>query len=270
MSTQAQFNDYKYVVVPIKFDAFKNQNQYRTSTLIKYQLINKGFNVVYSDNLPFDLEQQKCLGLYVNLIDNSALFSTKTFLVFKNCYGEEVYRTREGISKEKEYELAYNESIEEAIYSMGSIAYNYQGKSEDPGTAGEQSVTVNFSNDVKKLEKSKLPKKSDGVVIKNETTVADQTYKTVEIEKPTTIPSKEKDSGGQEFALYAQPTKNGYQLVDTIPKVVYVLTSTTVPDIFLVEGDNIDSGLVFKKEGKWFLEYSNESGKSIKELNIKF
>ena len=273
LSVKAQFNDYKYIVIPVKFDVFKNQNQYKTSTLIKHLLVKKGFNVVYSDNLPSDLEQKKCIGLYVDLLDDSTLFKTKSILIFNNCYGDEVYRTLEGTSKEKEYEPAYREAIEEAVSSMGNITYSYQAKSEEQNNTEEEKVTLNFKDDVKKVEKQIPSKKDVEVVIKEESTTSGQTYKAVEVEKSKIakkVNETEVSETEESSVLYAQSTKDGYQLVDTTPKVVYILTSTTVPDIFLVEAEGINSGLIFKKESKWFLEYSNSSGKVVKELNIKF
>ncbi len=53
--SQSQLNEYKYIIVPKKFDGFKNENQYQTSTAIKYYFVQQGFNAVYEDALPQDL-----------------------------------------------------------------------------------------------------------------------------------------------------------------------------------------------------------------------
>ena len=45
--------------------------------------------------------------------------------------------------------------------------------------------------------------------------------------------------------LYAQPTANGYQLVNSIPKVIYILNKTNTTDVYLIEGQD---GVVYKKE----------------------
>ena len=80
-----------------------------------------------------------------------------------------------------------------------------------------------------------------------------------------------KSVGNQESSddiLYAQPIEGGFQLVDNTPKVVYILKSTSVPEVFMLntEGKN---GVVFKNEEKWFIEI-DEKGSKAKELNIKF
>ena len=46
-------NDYKTVIVPLKFDFLKSENQYRMSTLSKYNLNKVGFDVYYSNPILF-------------------------------------------------------------------------------------------------------------------------------------------------------------------------------------------------------------------------
>src|SRR5690606_40364685 len=103
-STQEQLNEYKYIIVPKRFDDFKNENQYKTSTLIKYLFEQKGFNAVYDDALPPDLSQNRCLGLLANLKDDSNMFTTKVRIVLKDCNSKEVFITEEGTTKIKEYD----------------------------------------------------------------------------------------------------------------------------------------------------------------------
>ena len=42
-AVNAQLNDYKYIIVPKKFEEFRSENQYQTSTLIKYYFEENGF-----------------------------------------------------------------------------------------------------------------------------------------------------------------------------------------------------------------------------------
>src|SRR5690554_2545807 len=115
--SQAELNNYKYIIVPTKFDAFKLENQYQTSTLIKYLLVENGFNAVYDNALPPDLLVDRCLGLLLGLTDDSSMFTTKVALTLKDCFSKEIYRTKDGSSKEKEYRIAYSEAIKESIKS---------------------------------------------------------------------------------------------------------------------------------------------------------
>jgi hypothetical protein len=72
-----------------------------------------------------------------------------------------------------------------------------------------------------------------------------------------------------ENALFAQPIVNGYQLVDSSPKVVLRIFKCSLPDFYIANVNNKD-GIVFKKNNKWIFEYYVD-GKLISEkLNIKF
>ncbi|HUH47967.1 MAG TPA: hypothetical protein VLZ54_12485, partial [Arenibacter sp.] len=61
--SQTELNNYKYIIVPTKFDAFKQENQYQTSTLVKHLLVENGYNAVYDNALPEDLLSDRCSGL---------------------------------------------------------------------------------------------------------------------------------------------------------------------------------------------------------------
>ncbi|WP_420604250.1 hypothetical protein [Flagellimonas sp.] len=261
-----QLNDYKYIIVPKKFDAFKKENKHQTSTIIKHLFTQNGFTAVYEDALPEDLANNRCLGLLVNLEDNSSLFSTKTVLVLRDCQSIEVFRSLEGRSKIKEYKAAYREAIKGAFTSFEGMGYTYTPKKETSKEVEmEQPITVSFKNDVKSLDK-----KPEEKVMVQEATTENQTFKSIK-PAPSTIKRAENvvKKTVNSNLLYAQPIEGGYQLVDSTPKVVLKIVETSVENIFLVdyEGKN---GVVFKKEDKWFLEYTENGAKKLEELNIKF
>nr|WP_299000071.1 hypothetical protein [uncultured Allomuricauda sp.] len=290
-SALAQFNDYKYIIVPKKFDAFRKENMHQTSTYIKYFLTQKGFNVVYDDALPDDLFQNRCLGAIVSLQDDSSLFGTKVSIVFKDCRSVEIFRTIEGKSKLKEFRPAYSQAIQRAFVSLDGVEYEYQPKNAKTDTSKEETLTLNFKNDVKTLKEE--PKE---VVLEQKATqeeqvykaikpkpaitnkVADETSKTEEakqmvLEQESTMENQTfkaiEPKSGISGLLYAQPTQNGFQLVDSSPKIRYKLVRTSVKDFYLVaEGDK--SGVVFVKDGKWRLEYVENGAIVVEELNIKF
>ncbi|NKI33243.1 hypothetical protein [Croceivirga thetidis] len=282
-TTNAQFNEYKYVVVPIKFSAFKNQNQFKTSTIIKYELARKGLNVAYSDNLPEELKNNRCLGLNLDLLDDSGMFATRVILAFTNCDGVEVYRSKEGKSKDKNFEVSYREAIQDASASMDPINYAYQ----EPATQSDQkaqkeTVTIPIGNDIKEIKKDTITinmgndiKQVDETPL--QTDVQEQQINVVEkvedseVTKEEVSIQEEKEPMEETIqTLYAQSVGEGYQLVDTSPKVVYELTPTTLQDTFLVKGVDESSGILYKKDGKWILEYESKNGKVVRELNVKF
>ena len=69
--------------------------------------------------------------------------------------------------------------------------------------------------------------------------------------------------------LFAQPITNGYQLIDSTPKVVLRIYKTTKADSYTAISDN-NNGLVFKKGDDWFFEYYENDKLMSQKLNIKF
>ncbi len=266
-SVSAQLNEYKYIIVPKKFGDFKSENQYQTSTLVKHFFGENGFTAVYDDALPADLAANRCLGLVADLLDNSSMFSTKLTLTLKNCQNVEVFSTVEGKSKIKEFDAAYKEALERAFVSFSTINYQYEPKTQEV-VSQDKPVTISFKDDVKSLEEK--PKEH---VVEQKATLEEQTYKSVEprqsnIQRPTTVtePQTQEAPSG---VLYAQPIENGYQLVDSTPKIVLKLAETSMENVFLTDYVG-NSAVVFKKDEKWVLEYSENGEKKMMELNIKF
>lgn len=311
---QEQLNDYKYIIVPKQFAEFKRENQYQTSTLVKYLFAEKGFEAVYEDELPQELKNDGCLGLRAKLVDGSSMFTTKATVKLENCNGEEVFATKEGRSKEKDYKESYGQALREAFTSFDTMNYSYNGKAEN-----SEPVTVNMENDVKKLAEErrqdhssvnrpdamveqtatrenqryvdKRPVPSDlkkaepkSKMIEHEATREQQSYtdrtpkeSDMKIGKATdqaaaSDPDQEKGSDLSSISgatLYAQELPNGYQLVDSTPKIRMKIKKTSMPDFYLARvGDT--SGTVFKKNGTWFFEYYSGDNLVSEELDIKF
>ncbi|MBO0321708.1 hypothetical protein J0X14_05330 [Muricauda sp. CAU 1633] len=268
MAMKGQLNEYKYIIVPKKFETFKKENQYMTSTMVKHLFTQKGFTPVYDDALPEDLANNRCLGLLASLSDDSSMFSTKVTVILKNCQSIEVYRTMEGKSKVKEYTGAYKDALENAFTSFDAMDYAYTPKKSEVKEVAEQPITVSFKDDVKKLDEE--PQTT--MVVKQEATLENQSYESIEPKSSTyTQPSVKsvQPTSTVSGLLYAQPIDNGYQLVDSTPKVVMKLMSTSMENVFLTDYQG-NSGMVMQKDGKWFLEYAEGGEKKLKELNIKF
>lgn len=297
---QTSLNEYKYIIVPKKFDGFRNENEHLTSTTIKYLLTQKEYNVVYDDALPNDLNSNRCLGLTTVLDDTSSMFSTKLVLHLKDCNGAIVMTTMEGKSKDKEYKAAYGEAIRQAFKSFDMINYKYK-----PKNAASDAVSISFKNDVKKLDKAKKVAKNEtkkGVVVQEATTerqtyedkspvesdykkakpkkiidqvatTEEQSYKSTE---PVTSEIKQNSENSVPFSakkaygvLYAQELPNGYQLVDSTPKIKLVIYKTSIADYYLAKSEDLN-GLVYSKNGKWYFEFYVEKELMVEELNIKF
>ncbi|RKR14020.1 hypothetical protein CLV91_0089 [Maribacter vaceletii] len=261
---QSVFDDYKYIVVPKRFASFKKENQYQTSTLVKHLLTENGFTAVYEDALPEDLLINRCMGLYVKLNDNSSMFSTKASVSFEDCSSKEIYITEEGKSKEKEYKLSFSEAIRKAMKSLEVVNYTYKEPVNEP-------IKVSYKNDVKKIgntAQESTSKVQKTQVVQQEATKEVQSYKSVAPVK-SNFKKAVKNIVPLEFnseeVLYAQEITNGYQLVDSTPKVRLKVYKTSVKDVYLAT-----SGIIYGKEGKWYYEYYTNDVLTTKELNIKF
>ncbi len=279
-NAQSELSAYKYVIVPTKFEGFKKQNQYQTSTLIKYLLVQKGINAVYEDALPTDLYLDKCLGVKALLIDESGTFTTKAHISFQDCQLQEVYRTDTGSSKIKDYKGAFQEAIREALESLNNYTYQYSAKNQ------EETVTLNFKDDVKTLDKEVDPKNQEQqkAMDKDIATVSEtisevqaavvaeeiiaktnkQAAEILAVEEAVPA-SEEKD----DMTWYAQEIPNGYQLVDKTPEVRLRLYKTKQDGVFLAETDT-RQGIVYLEGTTWFFDYYEKGTLVHKPLNIKF
>lgn len=282
---QQGLNKYKYIIVPKKFEHFNQPNQHQTSTLLKYAFAERGFLVIYDDEMPADLFQNRCLGLTALLKDNSSMFYTKVAVALLDCTGQEVFATLEARNRIKEYNKAYKAAILEAMTAFDGFDYTYV-----PVKADEKPITLNFKNDVKTLEEApkatvsaiSIPKDTAGIKPKNSNamvsqtaTQTDQSYKSREpIGSTITKSSKEPPTSGLgenkgATVLYAQAIANGYQLVDSTPKVVLKLMKSSSDNVFMATGDG-KSGMVFQNGDIWVFEYYLGEELVRDELSIKF
>ncbi|MCK0160647.1 hypothetical protein [Allomuricauda sp. F6463D] len=265
-AVNAQLNNYKYIIVPKKFDAFNAENKYQSSTLLKYYFAENGFDVVYDDAFPVDLAGDRCLGLVADIIDDSSMFTTKVNIALRDCNNVEVFRSVEGRSKIKEYNESYKQALKNAFVSYTGMNHEYEPRKED--VAKETApVTISFKDDVKSVEKE-----SKEHVIEQKATMEEQVYKAVEPKRTTiakTVGEDKIDASNLTGVLYAQPIENGYQLVDSTPKVVLKLEETSMENIYITDFQG-NNAVVFQQKGTWMLEYSENGNKVQKELNIKF
>jgi len=128
----SQVNDYKYVVIPVRFEFQDEANQYLLNSWLKHWFDQSGYTTLMeTESYPEDLAFNRCLALYVELKSASeGFFSTYTDLkiVLKNCQNEVVYASPEGKSWIKDEEKAYQEALEKAFESLFYFPYEYNGK----------------------------------------------------------------------------------------------------------------------------------------------
>lgn len=231
-------NEYQYVIVPTKFNDFSVENEYRLNTITKFNLEKMGFIAYYENSaIPSEILNQRCDVLTVDVVKDNKLLLTRVFITFKDCYGKIIHRSAVGKTKEKEFKIAYPKALDEAFKSLFALNYKYKE------TKRSTSQPV--------VEESK-PKAS-----------AFQEKPKVSLSAPIS------ESTDSSKLLFAQPTDNGFQLVDSTPKVVYKLFKTDSPTMFLAQKGN-QNGIVTQKDGSWFFEYQENEKVVSEKLEIKF
>jgi hypothetical protein len=231
-------NDYVAVIVPTKYEFVKSENQYRLNTLTKFNLKKAGFEAFYTNETIPKEYNDRCSLLNVDVKEEKGFMITKLYITFNDCYGKVVFKSEIGKSREKEYEVAYPEALNIAFESVYALHYKYNGTAANSQKAAIVSPT--------------MPVAVPALV---PTTVA--------VNVPSSTESNETN------VLFAQPIKNGFQLVDNTPKVVMKVYKTTNPSIYLAS-KGINQGVMILKENQWFFEYYEKETLMSEKIAVKF
>ncbi|MFV8333052.1 hypothetical protein [Flavobacterium sp. GSP14] len=227
-------NDYKAVIVPLKFNFLKVENQYRLNTLTKFNLGKAGFTAFYTnDSIPAEYND-RCSILYADVSNESGFLVTKLYITLKDCNSKVIYKSPIGKSKEKEYKLAYTEALTEAFASVYALKYKYNGNKVAVRTSIVQNPVT--------------------------TTVVE---KSVSAEATVFLDTKDVN------LLYAQATSTGYQLIDSTPKVVMKLLKTSQANSFIAIKDSMQGSLILK-DNQWFFEYYQNDTLISEKIAVKF
>ncbi len=198
------------------------------------------------------------------------MFKTKLSIELKDCNDQVVYTSEIGESREKEYNKAYNEALRDAFNSIEALSYKYEplaNTTKEP-VVQETKIDTGLTNEIEQLREEIQSLKKEKELVNSEkiepviTPVTKEVVKDTMVEKTeTTLKAPDSD------ILYAQAIENGFQLVDSSPKVVYKIRKTSIVDVYLVEGKN---ATVYKRGADWILEYYENNVLKQDVLNIKF
>lgn len=270
--SQSNLNEYKYVIVSKKYDFLKEADQYQINSLSKFLLNKYGFEALMEGEIyPEDLIRNRCLALKADALKESGMFKTKLKIELTDCNDRVVYTSALGESREKEFKKAYTEAIRDAFKPFEALNYKYEPKENDTVIVTQEAEVKNeVAEEIQKLKEEiqtlKEEKKSEVVEVeevKTEIPIIKPVPKPVKKVKPVNNQVKEVPSS----ILYAQGIENGFQLVDSSPKVVYKIIKTGVDNVFLVEKE---TAIIYKKGNNWIFESSDNGNLIKKELNIKF
>ncbi len=230
-------NDYKAVIIPLKFEFLKSDNQYRLATISKFELGKAGFQAYYDNEPILDQNIQRCELLNFDVINQKAFLTTKLYIIFKDCYGKIIFQSETGVSKEKDYELAYKEALSKAFVSVYALNYKYIGENKVSSVPSIEAEVVTESQAVVATNV-----RSDELVVQEKTNLN---------------------------LLYAQPTATGFQLVDSTPSVVVVLYKTSIKECYIAVKGN-KQGVLIAKGSEWFFEYYQNEKLISEKIEVKF
>jgi hypothetical protein len=228
----SQENNYKYAVLPAKFSFLNEANKYNLNSLTKAFFESQGYEVYYdTDTMSNDIANNNCNKIYINVLENNSVFQTKLSIEIKDCKNQVLLTSTEGKSREKEFRVAYNNALREAVNSIkGKLTF------ENPY----------LKNDIASVIK---PVKVEEKVIE---TVIDNKKEIV-----------------SSYKLSAVPNQNGYKLVDSDLKVLFELFKTSKPNIFIAKKDTI-SGVFFSNNNEYFFEFFQNDKLVSEKVDVKF
>lgn len=262
--SQSSLNNYKYIIIPKKYGFLKSDDQFQLNSLTQFLFNKYGFEALMEGGTyPDDLNANRCLALTTDVVKDSGFLKTKLQIELKNCNGLTVYTTQEGESREKDFSKAYSEALRNAFKELQTINYKYvPGKLTD-SIVKETNNQTEVKNEIAQLKAEIENLKQVKETPVSPSVVPNTTQTVVEAAVPQVTSSNENVSG----VLYAQAIDNGFQLVDSAPKVVYKIKKTSMENVFLVEGKN---ATLYKKDGNWIMEYYENNILKQDVLDIKF
>jgi hypothetical protein len=229
VSFAQEINNYQYVVVPKKFDDFKYENSNGLNTNVKLMLRKYGFKAYSPDEL---ISEQ------INL--NRCEFLTADLSDVSNLMVTKV-------------RVVLKDCNEKIIFQT------------EIGTSREKEHVVGYNQALRAAAKSfeTLNYKYVGKTTASQATVEKPVVKVIDDK----IESKSTPSSAVFF--FAQPTANGYQVVDSEPKVIMRLYNTSQKNVFMADKNGVN-GTVLLKDGQWVFEYYNNGNLISEPINLKF
>ncbi|QCX40089.1 hypothetical protein FF125_17155 [Aureibaculum algae] len=279
-------DDYKYVIIPAKYEFQKTDDQYQLNSLTKFLFEKEGF-ITHFDNevMPSEIAKNPCDVLTARVSNTSNMFTTKMVVELINCKNEKVLITKEGRSKEKDYKKGYQEALREAFESVTAQNYNKEN-TENSKSAIVQSSVQEAKNAVAKAADAVEEAAEEVEVIEATEVEMPEEINEIEVEEieetmidssedveRTKYDNRDRDDNGTilsvptEKLLYAQKNRLGYQLVDSSPKIVFILLNSSKKEVYYIKNR---SGIFFKEDGKWYAEYYFDGHLMKQEFDVKW
>lgn len=220
-------NEYKYVIVASKFSAQKKPGQFGLNDLTKLFMEKNGYTVYF---------------------DTDILPASVATQSCDKMYVDVVEQNNMFVTK---LTVVIKDCRNAVLFT------SEEGKSSEKEyhTAYNQALRMAFKS-FDKPEFKYIPNANKNVEIADAVSHTD-----------SNVGNTDKTATPEGMLLFAQPIENGFQLVDTTPKIVMKIFKTSQPDVFMVAGQK---GMVVKKGAQWLHEYYENDKLVSQPLNIKF
>ncbi|WP_052158374.1 hypothetical protein [Lacinutrix jangbogonensis] len=265
VSAQQSLNDYKYIIIPKKFDFLKEADQYKINSLTKFLFEKYNFEAILEDEtFPSDYGKNNCLGLKADVLKDSNMFKTKLSVQLRNCKNELIFTSAQGESREKNYKVAYNQALRSAFKSIEKTNYSYNP---------ENAITANDAVEVIQEEQKEIEKLKDEIkVLKNEKVVVVENAPKVLLIK--TKEKQEEDTqeilefNNSRLIAEAIP-KSGltYNLLNSNGDKIYTILFSGKTDLYIVKDRD---AIIYKLNGKWVIAEAKGNDLKLMALDIKF
>ena len=227
--SQTSINNYKYVVVPERFGFFKQNDEYGLNTMTKSLLEETGFKTWF---------------------DNATL---PTDLANNKC------NTLNAEVTERKSMFATRLTL-----LLKDCKGNILFKSKE-GNSREKDYALAYTQ---ALQDAFTSLKEAKYVYQPATATQDQP-RAATPDSATAVKITATIASPAAGTLYAQPTANGYQLIDTTPKTVLRMFKSSVPGCYIAD-NGTSNGIVFKRDDSWVFEYYKDGKLMTEKLLIKF
>lgn len=250
VNAQQNVNNYKYVIVPNIYDFLNSEDEYQLNSISHFLFNKYGFTaIMQNDEFPEDLQKNGCLALRADVIKDKGMFTTKLHVILKNCNDQIIFEGANGESREKKFKVAYNIALREAFLYVKDLKYNYEPLKDNTNTINKEIVS----------KPAVVAASTEVVATKVNDDITDVA---VQLEDNYT-----RNDETESNTLYAQPINNGYKLVNSTSKVVYVLIFSGRKDFYMVKGKD---ATVYKLDDNWVIAETVGDDLQVKTLDIKF
>ena len=264
-SAQQSLNEYKYIIVPNKFEFLKEADEFRLNALTKYLFEKANFEALMEDEtLPSDYGKNNCLGLKADVLKKSTMFKTKLLVQLKNCKNEVIFTSSLGESREKNYKVAYNQALRKAFNSIENANYSYNTNNAMT-TSNEVEVVEERKEEIEKLkEEIKVLKETKKEIIIEEKPEA---VLIKEIEKPKVVDKPNQKDNFRLRAVAIPESGFAYNLLNSEGDKMYTILFSGKENLYIVKDKD---AVIYRLNEKWVIAEAKGNDLRVIALDIKF